>query len=89
MILAVNAIYQNSVFGISAQFPPKYTGGIILGNNISGVLTSLILIISDAVASSKKGAAIYYFITAIFFLMTCFDLYLSFIINVKGNNLIT
>lgn len=84
----MNAVYQNSVFGIVAEFPPKYTGGIILGNNISGVLTSIILIISDAVTSSKSTAAKYYFITAILVLMTCFDLYLSFIINVNSNNLL-
>lgn len=30
-ILAANGIYQNTVFGLAAKLPFKYTGAVILG----------------------------------------------------------
>lgn len=31
-VSAANGIYQNSVFGMAAKLPGKYTGAIILGS---------------------------------------------------------
>ncbi|XP_020716640.1 equilibrative nucleoside transporter 1 isoform X3 [Ceratitis capitata] len=36
------AVYQNSIYGMVATFPFRYTGGVILGCNICGLLVSLI-----------------------------------------------
>lgn len=30
--LAANGIYQNSVFGMAAKLPIKYTGAVVLGS---------------------------------------------------------
>jgi len=31
-VLAANGIYQNSVFGMAAKLPIKYTGAVVLGS---------------------------------------------------------
>ena len=35
-ISAVNGIYQNTVYGLAAKLPFKYTGAVVLGS-VSGV----------------------------------------------------
>ncbi|KAL1137592.1 hypothetical protein AAG570_009291 [Ranatra chinensis] len=76
-----NGIYQNTVYGMAAKLPPKYTGVIIIGANISGTLSAIISIISLAMAPNPRTAAIYYFITALFVLSTCFDTYFALPLN--------
>lgn len=51
--------------------------------NISGTFTSIINLISLATAPSERTAAIYYFITALFILLTCFDTYFALPLNVS------
>nr|AXY94712.1 equilibrative nucleoside transporter ent2 [Habrobracon hebetor] len=72
-----NGIYQNSVFGMAAKLPGKYTGAVVLGSNISGTFTSLINILTLLMAPNVRTAAIYYFITALFVLLACFDTYFA------------
>ncbi|XP_046383683.1 equilibrative nucleoside transporter 1 isoform X2 [Ischnura elegans] len=74
-------IYQNSVYGMAARLPFKYTGAVVLGSNISGTFTAIISIISLAVAPNVRTAAIYYFITALFILLACFDTYFALPLN--------
>lgn len=74
-------IYQNTVYGMVAKLPFKYTGAVVLGSNISGAFTSIIEILSSEFASSKRTAAIYYFITAMFVLLLCFDTYFALPLN--------
>ncbi|XP_068084734.1 equilibrative nucleoside transporter 3 isoform X2 [Anabrus simplex] len=76
-----NGIYQNTVFGMAAKLPFKYTGAVILGANISGTFSSLISILSLAMAPNPRTAAIYYFITALFVLLACFDTYFALPLN--------
>lgn len=78
-----NGIYQNSVFGLAAKLPGKYTGGIILGNNISGLFVSIVSLISAVVSSSTRMAAIYYFITALFVLFVGVDTIFALPLNVS------
>ncbi|ODM99939.1 Equilibrative nucleoside transporter 1 [Orchesella cincta] len=75
VINMAGGIYQNSVYGIAAKL--DYTGAVVLGSNISGTFTSIINLISLAMAPSERTAAIYYFITALFVLLTCFDTYFA------------
>lgn len=82
-ILAANGIYQSSVFGMAASLPPKYTGAVVLGCNLCGVLTTLVSIASNAFTDNKRAAAIYYFITALFILLICFDTYFALPLNVS------
>ncbi|XP_053619526.1 equilibrative nucleoside transporter 1-like [Plodia interpunctella] len=75
-----NAIYHNSIFGVAARFPPKYTGVVVLGSNVCGTLV-VFLDWGSTVFSSTRTAAIYYFIGGIGVLLVCFDTYYAFPIN--------
>lgn len=68
-----NGIYQNSIFGTAACLPMKYPNAVIVGSNISGTLTSIIMILSKVSAPDVRTSAIYYFLTAIFVLLAAFD----------------
>lgn len=76
-----NGIYQNTVFGMAAKLPFKYTGAVILGANISGTFSSMISILSLTMTPNARTAAIYYFITALFVLLACFDTYFALPLN--------
>ncbi|VDN06779.1 unnamed protein product [Thelazia callipaeda] len=53
---AANGIYQNSLYGLTASFPPHYTNALILGNNICGTFVSVMSIITLVEDSDKKEA---------------------------------
>ncbi|KAK6618746.1 hypothetical protein RUM43_013137 [Polyplax serrata] len=76
-----NGIYQNTVFGMGAKLPLRYSGAVILGSNISGTFVSIIDLLSIALAPNTRTAAIYYFITALFVLLACFDTYFALPLN--------
>lgn len=76
-----NGIYQNTVYGMAATLPLKYTGAVVLGSNISGLFTSIISLVSDLIFDSPRTAAIYYFITAMLILFLCFDTYFALPLN--------
>lgn len=80
--LVANGIYQNTVYGMAAKLPAKYTGAVILGSNISGLFAAVVSFISVFVSSSLRTAAIYYFITAVFILLIAFDTYFALPLNV-------
>lgn len=71
---------------MAAKLPFKYTGAVVLGSNISGALTAIINILATYFASSKRTAAIYYFIGAMFILLACFDTYFALPLNVSIQN---
>lgn len=66
---------------MAAKLPPKYTGAVVLGSNISGTFASVISILSGSIWSSVRKAAIYYFITAMFVILLCFDTYFAMPLN--------
>uniref|UniRef100_A0A336MBT2 CSON014882 protein n=1 Tax=Culicoides sonorensis TaxID=179676 RepID=A0A336MBT2_CULSO len=74
-------IYQNSVYGMAAKLPIKYTGAVVLGSNISGSFAAIMSLLSTSFAESVRTAAIYYFITAMFVLLICFDTYFALPLN--------
>lgn len=76
-----NGIYQNTVYGMAAKLPPTYTGAVVLGSNVSGAFTAIINIISIRFTPDDRTAAIYYFITALFILLACFDTYFALPLN--------
>ncbi|KAJ8961034.1 hypothetical protein NQ317_004369, partial [Molorchus minor] len=76
-----NGIYQNTIFGMAAKLPGKYTGAVVLGSNISGTFTAIVDILSREMTSNTRMAAIYYFITALFVLLICFDTYFALPLN--------
>ncbi|KAK6178606.1 hypothetical protein SNE40_013357 [Patella caerulea] len=68
-------IYQNSMYGLAAILPMKYTNAIVFGNNFSGTLIAVINIITIIVSPNTRTAAIYYFVAAIVVLLLAFDAY--------------
>ena len=51
--------------------------------NLSGSIVSIVQIISLATSPNHRTAAIYYFITALFILLACFDSYFALPLNVS------
>lgn len=45
LLNSANGFYQNSIYGIAADFPWRFTNAIILGNNLCGSFVSLSYII--------------------------------------------
>ncbi|XP_004519457.1 equilibrative nucleoside transporter 1 isoform X2 [Ceratitis capitata] len=74
-------IYQNTIYGMVATHPFKYTGAVVLGSNICGLFVSILSIASNSIFSSKRTAAIYYFITAMVVLLACFDTFFALPLN--------
>lgn len=83
---AATGVYQNSLYGLVAILPPRYTNAVILGNNISGTITTVVSIVSKlAVSSTGTGqtdddirtSAIYYFLFALVMLLIAFDSYFA------------
>ncbi len=78
-----NGVYQNSVYGLAAKLPMKYSNAVVLGSNISGTFTSVINIVAIALSPNYRVAAIYYFLTALLVLLACFDTYFALPLNVS------
>lgn len=74
-------VYQNTVYGMAAKLPPKYTGAVILGNNICGTFSTIVSLVAHYVTNNAKMAGIYYFITALFVLLIGFDTYFALPLN--------
>lgn len=66
---------------MAAKLPSKYTGAVVLGSNISGTFATIISILSGFIWSSYRKAAIYYFITAMFVILICFDTFFAMPLN--------
>jgi len=81
LLNTANGIFQNAVYGMAARLPQRYTGAVVLGSNISGVMTALIQLASLLLAPDLRTSAIYYFIAAIFVLLVCFDTYFALPLN--------
>lgn len=76
-----NGIYQSTIYGLVASLPPKYTGAVVLGSNVSGCFTTIMSIVCSMVFTSARTQAIYYFVTAILVLLFCFDTYFALPLN--------
>ncbi|XP_025095094.1 equilibrative nucleoside transporter 1-like isoform X2 [Pomacea canaliculata] len=72
---SAGGVYQNTIYGVSAILPMKYTNAVIFGTNFSGTLVACISILAIALAPDIKTSAIYYFVTAIVILLIAFDTY--------------
>lgn len=77
IINMANGVYQNSVYGTAACLPMKYTNAVVLGSNISGTLTSVLVIVAIASTPDPRTSGIYYFLAAIFILLVAFDTYFA------------
>ncbi|WKY03307.1 hypothetical protein Q1695_004784 [Nippostrongylus brasiliensis] len=69
---ASNGLYQNSVFGLSADFPASYTNALVVGNNVCGTFTSILSIVSTiAFPTDYKTVALIYFSISLAVLVVC------------------
>ncbi|KAI3379766.1 hypothetical protein SNEBB_007672 [Seison nebaliae] len=58
--------FQTSVFSLASILPPRYTGVIIIGNNICGLIISIFAILSKLKKNSdERVSTAYYFIMSI------------------------
>lgn len=84
LINVANGVYQNCVFGVTAILPMKYTNAVVTGMNISGVVSSVIMIISIASTPNPMTSALAYFMTAVIFLIICYGSYIYIGKNVSS-----
>ncbi|XP_055341635.1 equilibrative nucleoside transporter 1-like isoform X2 [Paramacrobiotus metropolitanus] len=69
-------IYQNSLFGVGASLPGRYTNAIITGNNICGTFIALLNIMSQSVFEGRSGwHGFTYFLIALLFMIFVFGTY--------------
>lgn len=75
VIGSFNSIAQTSVFGLAGCMPNRYTGAVMIGNGVAGVLICIVKCIClGAFWSASDGlllTAIAYFIVAGFILVVC------------------
>lgn len=81
LLNSAGAVYQNTIYGMAATFPFRYTGAVILGCNICGLFVTLTSIASNYILSTIRTSAVYYFITAIVMLLFCFDTFFAMPLN--------
>ncbi|EYC33809.1 hypothetical protein Y032_0001g102 [Ancylostoma ceylanicum] len=67
-----NGLYQNSVFGLTADFPAAYTNALIVGNNVCGTFISVLVIVTTiAFPTQYKTVALIYFSISLAVLLLC------------------
>jgi len=81
LLSMANGMYQNTVYGLAARLPFRYSGAVVLGSNLSGTIVALINLLCISLSPNPRTAAIYYFITALFMLLACFDTYFALPLN--------
>jgi equilibrative nucleoside transporter 1/2/3 len=42
---SANGVYQNSIWGLVADFPGRFTNAIVFGNNLCGIIMTVLYII--------------------------------------------
>ncbi|GMT05958.1 hypothetical protein PENTCL1PPCAC_28132, partial [Pristionchus entomophagus] len=69
---ASNGLYQNSIFGLTADFPQNYTNAIVLGNNLCGIFTTVLNIICTLIFEDDiEAIALLYFSISLVTLVAC------------------
>ncbi|XP_007546321.1 equilibrative nucleoside transporter 3 [Poecilia formosa] len=71
VVSGASNIFCGSVFGISGYFPMRISQALISGQAMGGTLTALASIVSLAVAKDVTTNALFYFLTADFFILLC------------------
>lgn len=79
-------VFQNSAYGVAASLPKRYTNALVIGTNCCGTLFSIIMIVSIAISPGLKVAGIFYFSTALVFLIVLFVIYWLLYSNVSLAN---
>ncbi|KAI1293865.1 Equilibrative nucleoside transporter 3 [Halotydeus destructor] len=75
LINMASGVFQNSAMGIPSILPMAYTNAVVTGMNVGGTFASLASIISIAVSSGPKTAAILYFSIAVIYMAAIVVIY--------------
>jgi equilibrative nucleoside transporter 1/2/3 len=65
-------IMNSCIYYLASLFPMEYVNAIILGNNLAGIFTTTMSIVSKSTSPNLRIAAIYYFLSAFVILMLGF-----------------
>ncbi|CAD5220751.1 unnamed protein product [Bursaphelenchus xylophilus] len=68
---SANGVYQNSIYGILADFPAKFTNAVVIGNNTCGIFVTVILMITLSVTDNTLLVAFSYFLVALLTVLLC------------------
>ncbi|CAD5214766.1 unnamed protein product [Bursaphelenchus okinawaensis] len=68
---SANGVYQNSIYGILADFPAHFTNAVVIGNNTCGIFVTLILIFTLSLSRNVKLVAFAYFLVALLTVLLC------------------
>ncbi|CAL2039380.1 unnamed protein product [Caenorhabditis brenneri] len=67
-----NGLYQNSFFGLAADFPAQYSNAVVIGTNICGTFTSVLAIVATlAFSNQPQTVALIYFSISLAILIVC------------------
>ncbi|CAL2049952.1 unnamed protein product [Caenorhabditis brenneri] len=67
-----NGLYENSVYGVFADFPHTYIGALLIGNNICGLLITFVKIgVTFFLYNAPRLVAIVYFSISLAILLVC------------------
>lgn len=67
-----NGLYQNSFFGLAADFPAQYSNAVVIGTNICGTFTSVLALVATiAFSGQPKTVALIYFAISLAILIVC------------------
>ncbi|KAL3077594.1 hypothetical protein niasHT_033704 [Heterodera trifolii] len=78
LLNSASGVYQNSIWGLVADFPGEFAGAIILGNNLCGILMAVLyILIIVLVGANPALAATVYFGLALFTVVLCIFSFLS------------
>eukprot|EP00899_Mesostigma_viride_P024610 jgi/Mesvir1/5333/Mv15422-RA.1 len=76
-----DALAQGSIYGLAGQLPPRYTQAIMAGNSASGVLISLLRVVTKAALPATlrglRASAMLYFAITISIIGVCMVGYLA------------
>nr|CAD7411701.1 unnamed protein product [Timema poppensis] len=73
--------HKSKVNMVGMRYLRNECGKTRMDRNVSGTFTAIISLIASIMAPSIRTAAIYYFITALFVLLACFDTYFALPLN--------
>lgn len=70
-INTANGVYQGCIYGIASRFPGTYINAITIGMNLSGMIASVLMLISISVSHNSQMEAIVFFSFAVVLLAVC------------------
>ncbi|XP_030059276.1 equilibrative nucleoside transporter 3 [Microcaecilia unicolor] len=76
IISGASNIFTGSVFGLTGNFPMKYSQALISGQAMGGTVSAVALVIDISVAVDVTDSALAFFLTADVFIVVCIILYL-------------